>query len=119
MPIHHCLILLETSRDEATLRSAGGDGVFQMDTENRMRGWCVGFMADDRVVMRSDCSVSCLDTSGYVTAGNSRLVRGYMCFVGKNDTHLQGTNNVTIPVYVGKYIHRCTCNIRELIKYTV
>jgi hypothetical protein len=44
-----------------------------------------GIMADDRVVMRSDCNVSCLVTSGYVTAGNSWLVSGYLCFVG-NDT---------------------------------
>ena len=62
-------------------------------------------MADDRVVMRSDCVVSCLDTYGYVTAGNRRLVSGYLCFVGNNETHLQGTNNETMRVYIGNYIH--------------
>jgi hypothetical protein len=62
-------------------------------------------MAGDRVVVRSDCNVSCLDTSGYITARNSRLVSGYLCF-GGHDTHLQGTNNVTIRVYIGNYIHR-------------
>ena len=75
-------------------------------------------MADYVVVMRSDCNVSCLDTSGYVTAGNSRLVSGYLCFVENNDTHPQGTNSVTIRVYIGSYIHRCICNILELITYT-
>jgi len=30
-----------------------------------------GFMADDRAVMRSDCNVSCLDTSGYVSGKQS------------------------------------------------
>jgi hypothetical protein len=40
--------------------------------------------------------VSCLDISGYVTAGNSRLLSGYLCFLGNNDNHHQGRNNVTI-----------------------
>ena len=62
-------------------------------------------MADDRVVMRSDCKVSCLDSSDYITGRHSRLVSGYLCFVG-NDTHLQGTNSVTTRVYIGNYIHR-------------
>ena len=57
-------------------------------------------MVDYGVVMRSDCNVSCLDTSGYVTAGNIRLARGYPCFVGKNDNNRQGTNKVTIRVYI-------------------
>jgi hypothetical protein len=74
-------------------------------------------MANDGVVMRNDCNVSCLDTSGYVTAGNSRLVCGCLCF-GGHDTHLQGTNNVTMRLYIGSYIHHCICNIRELITYT-
>jgi hypothetical protein len=34
-------------------------------------------MAECRVVMRCDCNVSCLDTSGYVTARNSRLISRY------------------------------------------
>jgi hypothetical protein len=55
-------------------------------------------MADYGVVMRNDCNVSCLDTSCYDSVGNSRLVSGYLCFVGKNDTHFQGTNNGIIDV---------------------
>jgi hypothetical protein len=86
-------------------------------TENRMIGWGVGVMADCDVVMRSNISVSRLDTSGYVTAGNSRLVCGCLWFVG-NDAHLQGTNNMTIRVYIRSYIHHCICNIRELITYS-
>ena len=35
-------------------------------------------MTDYGVVMRSDCNVSCIDTSGHVTAGNSLLVSGYL-----------------------------------------
>jgi hypothetical protein len=31
------------------------------------------FMANDRLIMQGDCNVSCLDTLGYVTAGNSQL----------------------------------------------
>ena len=72
--------------DEVKLRSADGDDVLQTDTEKRNTeqvdgAW--GIMADDRVVMRSDCDASCLDTAGYVTAENSRLASGYPCFVGK------------------------------------
>ena len=104
--------LLESCSDEVTLRSAGGDGALQTVTENRMRGWGVGFMADDRVVMRSDCSVSRQDTSGCVSAGNSRLVRWYLCFEGQNDTQLQATHNVTISVFVVNYIHHCICDTR-------
>jgi len=39
-------------------------------------------MADDRVIQRSDCNVSCLDSSGSVTAGNSRTVSEYQNSVG-------------------------------------
>jgi hypothetical protein len=102
--------------DEVKLRSADGDDVVLTDTEKKNTEWvdgAWGIMADDRVVMRSDCDASCLDTAGYVAAENSRLASGYPCFVGKNDSHLQGTNNVTIPVYVGNYMHHCICNIRE------
>jgi len=69
-------------------------------------------MADKRVVMRSDCNVSCLVTSGYVTVGKSRLVSGNLFCRKEKDTDLQGMNNVTIRVYIGNYIHRCICNIR-------
>ena len=83
--------------DEFTLTSAEGDDNVQTDTENKMRGWGWGMgLVDNRVAMRSDCDVPCLDISGYVTAGNGRLVSGYLCFLGNNDTHRQGTNNVTI-----------------------
>ena len=34
-------------------------------------------MAVDRVIMRSDYSLFCLDTSGYVTAEESRVVSDY------------------------------------------
>ena len=48
------------------------DDVVQTDREDG--AW--GFMADDRVVIRTDFSVLCLDISGYVTAVNGRLVSG-------------------------------------------
>ena len=60
-------------------------------------------MADYGVVMGSDCNVSCLDTSVYVTVENTRLVSAYLCFE-ENDNYLQDTNNVTIRVYIGNYI---------------
>ena len=78
----------------------------------------MGFYGYYGVVMWTECNVSCLGTSDYVTAGNSRLVGGYLRVLGKYDNHLEGTNNVTIRVYIGNYIHHCTCNIRELITYT-
>lgn len=62
--------------------------------------------------------MSCLDNSGYVTAGNSPLARGYPCFVGRNDKQLQGTKIVTIYVYIGNCIHHCICNVWEVITYT-
>ena len=46
-------------------------------------------MANDRVIMRSDFNVSCLDTLGYVMPGNSRLARGYQDSVGTRHSHLQ------------------------------
>jgi len=100
------------------LRSEECDDVVRTDTENRMRGWGVGFYGYYGVLMWRDCNGSCQGTSDYVTAGNSRLVRGYPCFVENYDNHLQGTNNVTIHVYIGSNMHRCMCNIRELITYT-
>jgi hypothetical protein len=36
------------------------------------------FIAVDRVVIGSGCNVSCLDISGYVTAGNSGLATVYL-----------------------------------------
>jgi len=33
---------VEISSDEFTLTSAEGDDIFQMETENRMRGWGMG-----------------------------------------------------------------------------
>jgi hypothetical protein len=47
------------------------------------------FMTDNRVIMRNDYSVLCLDTVGYVTAGNSRLASGYKISVGTYHCHLQ------------------------------
>jgi len=41
-------------------------------------------MDDKRVVMRSDCNVSCLVTSGYITAGKSRVVSGNLFCREKN-----------------------------------
>jgi hypothetical protein len=46
-------------------------------TESGLGGWGVGVMAVDRVIMRSDYSLFCLDTSGYVTAEESRVVSDY------------------------------------------
>ena len=61
----------------------------------------MGFMANDRLIMRSDCNVSCLDTLGYVTAGNSRLARGYQNSVGTHHSHLQNRIDET------KYMETC------------
>ena len=66
---------MQTSRDdEVTLRSADGNDVVQTETENILKGWGEGFMVDDSVIMLGDYNLSCLDISGHVTAGNSRLV---------------------------------------------
>jgi hypothetical protein len=55
-----------------------------------------GFMADYRVIMRSDYKVLCLYNSGYVTAGNSRVARGYENSVGTHHRHLQSRINETV-----------------------
>jgi hypothetical protein len=47
------------------------------------------FMANDRVKTRSDYNVLCLDTVGYVTAGNSRLASGYQNSVGTHHCHFR------------------------------
>jgi hypothetical protein len=61
----------------------------------------VGFMVKDRLIMRSDYNVSCLDTLGYVTVGNSRLARGYQNYVGTNHSHLQSRIDEI------KYMEKC------------
>jgi len=53
-------------------------------------GWMGrGCMADDRVIQRSDYSLSCLDSSGSVTAGKSRVVSEYQNSVGTHHCYLQ------------------------------
>jgi hypothetical protein len=59
------------------------------------------FMANDRVIMRSDYNVLCLDTWGYVTARNSRLARGYQNSVGTYHYYLQSRIDET------KYMVTC------------
>ena len=50
------------------------DGAALVDTM-KYTGWMRrGCMANDRLTQRSDYNVSGPDTSGYVTAGNSRVV---------------------------------------------
>ena len=73
------------------------------------------FLADDRVVMQSDCNVWFLDTSGYVTAGNSRLVSGYL-FCRKKRQPSSGHEKCN-NVYIENYIHHCICNVSVLITY--
>jgi hypothetical protein len=48
-----------------------------------------GFKYNDRLIMWSDYNVSCQDTLGYVTAGNSRLARGHQNSIGTHHSHLQ------------------------------
>ena len=57
--------------------------VFQLSAANFLVPSYAVVMSDDRVVIRSHCNVLCQDTSGYVTAGNSRLVSGYLFCRGK------------------------------------
>jgi hypothetical protein len=67
--------------------------------ELTMRWTRRGCMADDRLIQRSDYNVSCLDTSGYVTAGNSRVVSEYQKYqisVGTYHSHLQSRIDETI-----------------------
>jgi hypothetical protein len=55
------------------------------------------------VIVRSNYNVSCLGTSGFVMVGNSRMVSGYLCFVGNNDTMWQYLciwKTIYITVYV-------------------
>ena len=47
------------------------------------------FMANDLVMQWSDYNVSCLDTLGYVTTGNSRLTRRYQNDVGTHHSHFR------------------------------
>jgi len=54
------------------------------------------FMANDQVIQWSDYNVSCLDTLGCVTAGNSRLARRYQNYVGTHHSHLQSRIDETI-----------------------
>ena len=60
-----------------------------------------GFMLNDRLIRRSDYSVSCLDTLGYVTAGNSRRARGYQNSVGIHHSHIQSRIDET------KHMEKC------------
>jgi hypothetical protein len=60
-----------------------------------------GCMAGDPVIQRSDYNVSCLDTSSYVTAGKSRVVREYQNSVGTHHRHLQSR--------VGETVHMEMC----------
>jgi len=53
-------------------------------------------MADYRVTILSDYNVLCLDTSSYVTTGNSRLVSGCKYCVGTHQYHLQSRINETV-----------------------
>jgi len=77
-----------------------GDDVIQTDIENMCEEGAREFMADDSVVeCEYNCNVSCLDTARYVTAGNSRLVSGHLCFVGKYDTTLWHEKCVNTCVY--------------------
>jgi hypothetical protein len=90
------------SREGVTMRSEKcAEGVL-VDTLNM--GWvdgAWGFMAGDRVIMRSDYNVLCLETSGYVTAGNSQVARGYRNSVGSYHCHFQSRIDDT------KYMETC------------
>jgi len=55
-----------------------------------------GCMADDRVIQRSDYSVSCLDSSGSVTAGKSRVVSEYQNSVRIHHCYLQSRIDETV-----------------------
>ena len=60
-----------------------------------------GFMANDRIIMRCDYNVSCIDISGYVTAGNSRLARECQTSVGTHHSHLHSRIDET------KHVETC------------
>jgi len=55
----------------------------------------VRVLADDHVIMRSDYSLLCLDTSEYVTEGKSRAVRDYQNSAGTHHSHLQSRHDET------------------------
>jgi hypothetical protein len=58
--------------------------------------WACVFMAEYHVIIWSDYDVLCLDTSGYVTAGNSRAARGYQNSVGTRHCNLQSKHDETV-----------------------
>ena len=69
--------------------SEKSDEAVVVDILNRLGGCGVGLVAKNRLIMRSDCNVSCLYTLRYVMPGNSRLARGYQISVGTHHSHLQ------------------------------
>jgi hypothetical protein len=62
------------------------------------------FMADYRVIMRSDYNVLCLYTSGYVKEGNRRLAREYQNSVGTHHCNLQSRHDETVPIDIRQCI---------------
>ena len=54
------------------------------------------FMADYRVIMQTDYNIFCLDASGYVTTGNSRVASGYQNSVRTYHCHLQSRIDETV-----------------------
>ena len=90
------------------------DYVVQTDREDG--AW--GFMADDRVVIRTDYSVLCLDISGYVTAVNGRLVSGLTVFCRKKRHSVSWHKRCDNSRVYSTILFHCICNIRDLIMYT-
>ena len=81
----------------------------------KKNGWMRrGWMADGRVIHRSDYNVSCLDTAGYVTAGNSPVVSQYQTSVGTHHCHLQSRIDETIHMKTCISLYRqykCSDNV--------
>jgi len=78
-------------------------------------GWMGrGCMADDRVIQRSDYNVSCLDSSGSVTAGKSRAVSEYQNSVGTQHWYLQSRIDETMHMESSMLLYgqyKCSDNV--------
>ena len=56
----------------------------------------MGVMVDERMIMRNDFDLLCLATSGYVTAGKSRVVSDYQNSEGTYQSDLQSRHDEKI-----------------------
>jgi len=98
------------------MRSEKWDEAVLVDTLKQ--DWMdAAWLHDDRLIQRSDYNVSGLGTSGYVTAGKSRVVSEYRNSVGTHHCHLQSTIDEAIHMETCISLYRqykCSDNVLSL-----